>query len=245
MQKLMSHMRSAMQQYNMIDEGDKVAVGLSGGKDSVAMLVALSNLRRFYPNHFDLVAVTLDPCFNDVPGDYSALQTLCDELEIPYILKRPELGKVIFETRKEKNPCSLCARMRRGALHDAAKAAGCSKLALGHHMDDAAETFLMNLLNGGHIGCFSPVTYMSRKDITVIRPMIFCRESEPARVCRKLDLPVVKSQCPADGVTERQHVKELLTALEKDYGDVRSKIIYAMQDKHIDRWGVGDGRENY
>ena len=245
MQKLMSHMRSAMQQYNMIDEGDKVAVGLSGGKDSVALLAALSNLRRFYPNHFDLVAVTLDPCFNNVPGDYSALQTLCDELEIPYILKRTELGKVIFETRKEKNPCSLCARMRRGALHDAAKAAGCSKLALGHHMDDAAETFLMNLLNGGHIGCFSPVTYMSRKDITVIRPMIFCRESEPARVCRKLDLPVVKSQCPADGVTERQHVKELLTALEKDYGDVRAKIIYAMQDKHIDRWGIGDGRENY
>lgn len=245
MQKLMSHMRSAMQQYNMIDEGDKVAVGLSGGKDSVALLAALSNLRRFYPNHFDLVAVTLDPCFNNVPGDYSALQTLCDELEIPYLLKRTELGKVIFETRKEKNPCSLCARMRRGALHDAAKAAGCNKLALGHHMDDAAETFLMNLLNGGHIGCFSPVTYMSRKDITVIRPMIFCRESEPARVCRKLDLPVVKSQCPADGATERQHVKELLTALEKDYGDVRSKIIYAMQDKHIDRWGVGDGTETY
>ena len=245
MQKLMSHMRSAMQQYNMIDEGDKVAVGLSGGKDSVALLVALANLRRFYPNRFDLVAVTLDPCFNNEPGDYSALQTLCDELEIPYILKRTELGKVIFETRKEKNPCSLCARMRRGALHDAAKAAGCNKLALGHHMDDAAETFLMNLLNGGHIGCFSPVTYMSRKDITVIRPMIFCRESEPARVCRKLELPVVKSQCPADGATERQHVKELLTALEKDYGDVRSKIICAMQDKHIDRWGVGDGIENY
>ncbi len=245
MQKLMSHMRSAMQQYNMIDEGDRVAVGLSGGKDSVALLVALANLRRFYPNRFDLVAITLDPCFGGVPGDYSALQTLCDELEIPYILKRTELGKVIFETRKEKNPCSLCARMRRGALHDAAKAAGCHKLALGHHMDDAAETFLMNLLNGGHIGCFSPVTYMSRKDITVIRPMIFCRESEPARVCRKLNLPVVKSKCPADGATERQHVKELLTALEKDYGDVRSKIIYAMQDKHVDRWGVGDGTEKY
>ena len=171
MQKMMSHMRSAMQQYNMIDEGDKVAVGLSGGKDSVAMLVALANLRRFYPKPFDLTAITLDPCFNNEPGDYSALQSLCDGLEIPYILKRTELGKVIFETRKEKNPCSLCARMRRGALHDAARAAGCNKLALGHHMDDAAETFLMNLLNGGHIGCFSPVTYMSRKDITVIRPM--------------------------------------------------------------------------
>ena len=245
MQKLMSHMRSAMQQYNMIEEGDRVAVGLSGGKDSVAMLVALANLRRFYPKHFDLTAITLDPCFNNEPGDYSALQSLCDEMEIPYILKRTKLGKVIFETRKEKNPCSLCARMRRGALHDAAKAAGCNELALGHHMDDAAETFLMNLFNGAHIGCFSPVTYMSRKDITVIRPMIFCRESEPGRVCRKLNLPVVKSKCPADGATERQHVKELLTALEKDYGDVRSKIIYAMQDKHIDRWGVGDGYENY
>ncbi len=238
-------MRSAMEKYNMIESGDRVAVGLSGGKDSVAMLAALANLRRFYPKPFELVAITLDPCFNDEPGDYSALQTLCEELEVPYILKRTELGKVIFEMRKEKNPCSLCARMRRGALHDAAKEAGCNRLALGHHMDDAAETFMMNLLNGGHIGCFSPVTYMSRKDIYVIRPMIFCRESEPSRVCRNQNLPVVKSKCPADGVTERQHIKEMLTGLEKDYGDIRSKIIYAMQDKRIDRWGIGDGCEHY
>lgn len=233
-------MRSAMEKYNMIQDGDRIAVGLSGGKDSTAMLAALANLRRFYPKSFELTAISLDPCFNDVPTDYTLLEKLCEELEVPYIIKRTELGKVIFETRKEKNPCSLCARMRRGALHDASKAAGCNKLALGHHMDDAAETFMMNLLNGGHIGCFSPVTYLSRKDIYVIRPMIFCRESEPARVARRMNLPVVKSACPADGVTERQHIKEMLTAFEPDYGDIRSKIIGAMQNKGIDGWGVDE-----
>lgn len=245
MQKMMSHMRSAMEKYSMINDGDRVAVGLSGGKDSVSMFYCLAEMRRFYPKKYDLVAITIDPCFDDVPGDYSELSRLCDELGVEYVIKRTELAKVIFDTRREKNPCSLCARMRRGALHDAAKAAGCGRLAMGHHMDDAAETFLMNLFNGGHVGCFSPVTYLSRKDLYMIRPMIFCRESEPARVARKLGLPVVKSRCPADGATERQHVKEMLTALEKDYGDVRSKIIGAMQRGDIDGWGPGTGVVEY
>ena len=148
----MSHMRSAMEKYNMITAGDRVAVGLSGGKDSTAMLVALANIRRFYPEPFELVAISLDPCFGGEETDFSPLQKLCEEIGVEYIIKRTELGKIIFETRNEKNPCSLCAKMRRGALHDAAKAAGCNKVALGHHMDDAAETFMMNLLNGGHIG---------------------------------------------------------------------------------------------
>ncbi|MBQ2965314.1 MAG: tRNA 2-thiocytidine biosynthesis protein TtcA [Clostridia bacterium] len=238
MQKMMSHMRSAMEKYNMIQDGDRVAVGLSGGKDSTAMLVALANMRRFYPHKYELVAISLDPCFGGRETDFSPLEKLCKELEVEYIIKRTQLGEIIFETRKEKNPCSLCAKMRRGALHDAAKAAGCNKVALGHHMDDAAETFLMNLLNGGYIGCFSPVTYMSRKDIFVIRPMIFCRESEPARIVRRMGLPVVKSRCPADGVTERESMKEQLTAFEKKYGDIRSKIITAMQHKGIDGWGI-------
>ena len=238
MQMMMSHMRSAMEKYNMVEDGDRIAVGLSGGKDSTAMLVALANMRRFYPKKYELAAISLDPCFGGVQTDFSPLEKLCEELDVEYIIKRTELGKIIFEVRQEKNPCSLCAKMRRGALHDAAKAAGCNKVALGHHMDDAAETFMMNLLNGGYIGCFSPVTYLSRKDIHVIRPMIFCRESEPARIVRRMELPVVKSRCPADGVTERESMKALLTGFEKKYGDIRSKIITALQNKEIDGWGI-------
>lgn len=229
MQKLMSYMRSAMEQYNMVQEGDRIAVGLSGGKDSIAMLAALANMRRFYPVRYELVAITMDPCFNGVETDCSEIAALCERLDVPYKIRRTEIGKVIFETREEKNPCSLCARMRRGVLHDETKAAGCNKLALGHHMDDAAETFMMNLLNGGNIGCFSPVTYLSRKDITVIRPMIFARDSDMVRVIRREGLPVLGSRCPVDGTTERQEVKDLLKSLENKYGDVTNKILGALQ----------------
>ena len=233
MQKLMSYMRSAMERYDMIQAGDRVAVGLSGGKDSVALLYALAQMRRFYPQPYDVLAVSIDPQFGGVPTDYSAIQALCNRIDVPYLIKRTEIGPIIFDVRKEKNPCSLCARMRRGALHDTVKEAGCNKLALGHHMDDAVETFLMNLLNEARIGCFSPVTYLSRKDLTMIRPMVFARESDCARVVRREGLPIVKSKCPADGVTERQNVKQLLNALEKDYDDVRQKILGAMQRGHL------------
>lgn len=226
-------MRSACQQYEMIKEGDRIAVGVSGGKDSIALLTAMANLRIFYPEKFELVAITLDPRFGGEDADYSAIEELCKKLNVEYIIKRTQLAEVIFDIRKESNPCSLCARMRRGALHDAAKAAGCNKIALGHHLDDVAETFIMNLFNGGTLDCFMPVTYLSRKDIYMIRPMIFARESDCARVCRKENLPIVKSKCPADGTTERQEVKEMLSALEKKYGDVRSKILGAMQRKEI------------
>ncbi len=233
MQKLMSHMRAAMQRYEMIAAGDRVAVGVSGGKDSVALLAALAQMRRFYPEPFSVTAISVDPAFGGVETDYGALEAFCEKIDVPFIVKRTQIGQIIFDVRKEPNPCSLCARMRRGALHDAVKAAGCNKLALGHHMDDAAETFMMNLLHEARVGCFAPVTYLSRKDLTMIRPMIFARESDCARVARTLDLPIVKSRCPADGVTERQHAKELLTALEKDYDDVRQKILGAMQRGHI------------
>ena len=229
MQKLMSYMRSAMERYDMIAAGDRVAVGLSGGKDSVALLVSLAQMRAFYPQPYSLFAVSVDPQFGGVPTDYSALEALCAKLDVPYTVRRTEIGPIIFDVRKESNPCSLCARMRRGALHDTVKEIGCNKLALGHHMDDAVETFMMNLLHEARIGCFSPVTYLSRKDLTMIRPMVFARESDCARVVRRMGLPVVKSRCPADGVTEREHTKQLLTALEKDYGDVRQKILGAMQ----------------
>ena len=233
MQKLLSYMRSACQQYDMIKDGDRIAVGVSGGKDSMALLVAMANLRIFYPAKFELVAITLDPRFGGEDADYSEIEELCKKLEVEYIIKRTQLAEVIFDIRKESNPCSLCARMRRGALHDAAKAAGCNKIALGHHLDDVAETFIMNLFNGGTLDCFMPVTYLSRKDIYMIRPMIFARESDCARVARRENLPVVKSKCPADGTTERQEVKEFLNSLEKKYGNVREKILGAMQRKEI------------
>lgn len=233
MQKLLSYMRSACQQYDMIKDGDRIAVGVSGGKDSMALLAAMANLRIFYPAKFELVAITLDPRFGGEDADYFEIEELCRKLDVEYIIKRTQLAEVIFDIRKESNPCSLCARMRRGALHDAAKAAGCNKIALGHHLDDVAETFIMNLFNGGTLDCFMPVTYLSRKDIYMIRPMIFARESDCARVARKENLPVVKSKCPADGTTERQEVKEFLSSLEKKYGNVREKILGAMQRKEI------------
>lgn len=226
-------MRSACQQYDMINDGDRIAVGVSGGKDSVCLLAAMANLRRFYPRKFELVAITVDPRFGGEEGDYSQIEELCKKLDVEYIIKRTQLAEVIFDIRKESNPCSLCARMRRGALHDAAKEAGCNKIALGHHLDDVAETFIMNLFNGGTLDCFMPITYLSRKDIYMIRPLIFARESDCARVVRRENLPVVKSKCPADGHTERQEVKEFLSSLEKKYGDVRHKILGAMQRKEI------------
>lgn len=226
-------MRSACQQYDMISDGDRIAVGVSGGKDSVSLLVGLFELRRFYPAKFDIVAITVDPRFGGEDGDYSQIEELCRRIDVEYVIKRTQLAEVIFDIRKESNPCSLCARMRRGALHDAAKEAGCNKIALGHHLDDVAETFIMNLFNGGTLDCFMPVTYLSRKELYMIRPMIFARESDCRRVARKMNLPVVKSKCPADGATERQEVKEMLSALEKKYGDVRSKILGAMQRKGI------------
>ena len=236
MQLLMSRMRAAMERYDMVASGDRIAVGVSGGKDSLALLAGLAGLRRFYPVPFELVAVTADPGFFNVQTDYSAVQELCGGWGIEYIVRRTELYKVIFETRQESNPCSLCARMRRGILHDMAKAAGCNKLALGHHQDDAAETFMMNLLSGGTIGSFRPVTYLSRKDLTVIRPMIFATEKEIASAARRENLPVVKSPCPMDKTSERQKVKDLLRELEKDYPNLRGKITGAMQRGAISGW---------
>lgn len=236
MQMLMSRMRAAMERYDMIAPGDRVAVGVSGGKDSLALLKGLAELRRFYPAPFEVVALTADPGFFGKEADYSAVQDMCDSLGVEYLIRRTELYKVIFETRKESNPCSLCARMRRGILHDMTKAAGCNKLALGHHMDDAAETFMMNLLSGGTIGSFRPVTYLSRKDLTVIRPMIFATEKEVASAARRENLPVVKSPCPMDKTSERQKVKELIAALEKDYPNLRGKITGAMQRGNITGW---------
>ena len=181
MQRIMGMARKAITEYDMIQNGDRVAVGVSGGKDSVALTMALHWLRRFIGIDYEVVAITLDPCFGGVECDYSPLAELFEREGIEYVIKRTNIGRVVFDVREETNPCSLCAKMRRGALHDTAKELGCNKLALGHHKDDAVETFIMNLFDQGRIGCFSPVSYLSRKDLTVIRPLILAEERKSSR----------------------------------------------------------------
>lgn len=236
MQKLLSLVRAAVDHYNMIEDGDKIAVCISGGKDSMALLICLANLKRFYPKKFELCAITLDPYFFGKEADYSEIQKICDEYNIPYTVKKTELYHIIFEERKESNPCSLCARMRRGLLHDTAKELGCNKIALGHHLDDAAETFIMNLFSGGRAECFSPVSYLSRKDLYMIRPLIFAYEKDITRVVNKENIPIVKSKCPIDEKTNRESTKELLLEFEKTYPALRQKIIGAMQRGEISGW---------
>ena len=176
MQKIMGEMRAAMERYEMVEPGDRIAVGVSGGKDSLVLLSGLASLRAYYPKPFEVVALTIDPCFGGKQADFSPISALCSSMQVEYRLRRSRLGDIIFEERKEKNPCSLCARMRRGILHNMAKEAGCNKLALGHHFDDAVQTFFMNLFYGGKLSCFSPKTYLSRKDLWMVRPLIFCKD---------------------------------------------------------------------
>lgn len=238
MKKILSKTRAAVDDYKMIQNGDKIAVGVSGGKDSVMLLKALCDLKRFYPADFEIVAITLDMRFDKKDGDFSEIQKLCDEYGIEYVIQKTDLYEIIFEIRKEECPCSLCSRMRRGILHDTAKSLGCNKIALGHHLDDAAETFMMNLLIESRIGCFAPVTYLSRRDITMIRPLIYVRESAVEQAMERLNLPVVESRCPANEKTKREDAKILLQKLSEEYGDVPERIIGAMQRGGIDRWDV-------
>jgi tRNA(Ile)-lysidine synthetase-like protein len=221
----------------MIEQGDKIAVGVSGGKDSLMLLKALCELKRFYSKEFTVVAITLDMRFNKEAGDYSAIKKMCEEYGVEYVVRPTDLYEIIFEVRKESNPCALCARMRRGMLHETAKEMGCNKIALGHHLDDAAETFLMNLLLESRVGCFAPVTYLSRRDITMIRPMIYVREREVEQASQRLSLPVVESKCPANEQTKREEIKKLISDLSAVYGDVPERIIGAIQRADIDRWG--------
>ncbi len=236
MQRLAGQMRSAIEKYKMIEPGDSIMIGVSGGKDSVALLAGLSSLRSYYPKPFSLKAVTLDPCFGGEQTDYSPIAHLCERLEVPYQIERVPLGELLFGQQKQQNPCSLCARIRRGVLHNASLAAGCNKIALGHHFDDAVETFFLNLLNGGRIGCFSPVTFLDRKKITLIRPLIFVEERDVSAAVRQERLPIVKSRCPVDGCTARQDVKLLIRSLEKDYKHLRTKVIGAMQRSELNSW---------
>ncbi len=240
MQRMLGYMRKAIQEFDLIQDGDKIAVGVSGGKDSVVLLTGLSMLRRFIGIDYDLLAITLDPYFNGQATDYSPIRALCEQLEIPYIVKDTHIGEIVFDLRKEPNPCSLCARMRRGALHDVAVANGCNKIALGHHFDDAVETFVMNLFNEGRLGCFSPKSYLSRKQLTMIRPLVFAPENEVRKAAARAGLPIVKSKCPADGATSRQATKEFLAERERLDKGFKDRLFGAMRRAGLDGWEYKD-----
>lgn len=229
---LLSYVRRAVDDYEMIEDGDKIAVGVSGGKDSLALLSALAGLRLFYPKKFELIAITEDMGFEG--SDFSAIAEFCQSLNVPYFVEKTDIAKVIFDIRKESNPCSLCAKMRRGALHGDAKKHGCNKVALGHHFDDAVETFMLNLFFEGRVGCFSPVTYLSRADLTMIRPMIYMPEKEVRAYATKVELPVMKSPCPADGNTKREEMKNLLHNFEREHPGLKYRIFGAIQRGGID-----------
>ena len=230
--RVLSYTRRALDDYNMIEPGDKIAVGVSAGKDSLTLLCAMAELRRFYPVPFELIAITIDMGFEG--ADFSPIQQLCDQLEVPYHVIPTQISSIIFDVRKEKNPCSLCAKMRRGALHNAAKELGCNTVALGHHFDDAVETFMLNLFFEGRIGCFSPVTYLSRVDLKMIRPMLYMPEKDVRYFASKASLPVIKSPCPADGNTQREEMKQLLKDLDRKHDGLRYRIFGAMQRGEID-----------
>lgn len=221
--------------YKMIEEGDRIAVGVSGGKDSLTLLAVLTALRAYYPKHFELEAVTVDM---GLGMDFSPVAALCDRLEIPYFCKQTEIAKIVFDYRQEKNPCSMCARMRRGAINDILVERGFNKVALGHHFDDAVETFLMSLFYEGRISCFEPMTYLSRTGITQIRPMLYIGEQAIANFAEREHLPVVENRCPADKHTKRQEVKELIAVLQKQYPDLKTKIFGSMQRFPLPQWGV-------
>lgn len=239
LKRLLSYARRACDDYHMIEDGDKIAVGVSAGKDSLSLLWVMAELRRFYPKKFELIAITVDMRFGDLdaggePMDFSPIAALCEKLGVTYHVEPSNIAKIVFDVRKESNPCSLCAKLRRGMLNDTAKKLGCNKVALGHHFDDAVETFMLNLFYEGRLGCFSPVTYLDRTDITVIRPFVYAPEKDIRYFAASADLPVVQSSCPADGKTERESMKDFLRELEKNNKGLRHRIFGAMQKAGID-----------
>ena len=236
MQHILGLVRRCVEDYNMIDPGETLAVGVSGGKDSLLTLAALSRLREFYPKPFQVEAITLE---TGMPGmDFSPIADYCETLNVPYTRISVPVYDIVFLERKEKNPCSLCAKLRRGSLHTALTERGIRRIALGHHYDDAVETLLMNLLFEGRIGCFQPVTYLSRSDVTQIRPLLYVKEQQVRNVAAKLDLPIVHNPCPANGETRRQEVKELIESLSERYPDLKQKLFGAMQRYPLYGWDL-------
>jgi tRNA(Ile)-lysidine synthetase-like protein len=237
MQKILGYIRKACQEFNLIDDGDRIAVGVSGGKDSMVLLAGLVKMQIFFEKKYELHAISLDPRFGKTDGDYTPVERLCDELGVPFSLIRTEIAEIVFDIRKEKNPCALCAKMRRGALHDEAKRLGCNKIALGHNKDDVIETFIMNLFREGRVGCFAPKSYLSRKDLTLIRPLVFAPESAVLGACNKSGFEIIKSPCPVDKATERSRVREFIEAREKEDEGFKLRLFGALRKSGADGWG--------
>jgi len=234
MKRIISCVRKAVEDYDMIQEGDRVAVGISGGKDSLILLGALASLSRYYPKKFSVVGLTLDMGYD---ADYSAIKKYCESFGVEHIVKKTNIKEVIFDYRKEENPCSLCAKMRRGALNDFAIEQGCKTVALGHHNDDVLETFMLSLLYEGRINCFSPVTYLDRTGIYQIRPLIYVKEREIKGVVNRYDVPVLKSSCPVDGITKRQEIKDIIRNLDKTVNaGMKKRLFTAISNSEIDGW---------
>ena len=234
LQQLLSYTRKALDDYNMIEEGDKIAIGVSGGKDSLTLLYALSGIRRFYPKKFELEAITVHMGFEEL--DFSAVANLCKELDINYTIVESEISDIVFKHRKESNPCSLCAKMRKGAFNTKAKELGCNKEAYAHHYDDVIETMMMSLIYEGRIHCFAPVTYLDRSDITLIRPLIYVEEQDIKSFRNAFQLPVVKNPCPVDGYTKREYVKQLIKSLGSESPGLRERLFHAIQTSSIQGW---------
>lgn len=233
MQKLIGLVRRCVEDYNMIEVGDRIAVGVSGGKDSLALLVFLAELRKYNHKPFALEAITIDM---GLGMDYSGIQKLCEKLDVPYTIVPTEIATIIFEYRKEKNPCSMCSKMRRGALNQALLERGCNKLALGHHYDDAVETFMMSLLFEGRISCFQPVTNLDRSGVIQIRPMLYLHERTVDNFAEREHLPVLTNRCPVDKETKREEIKQLLFDLSAQYPDLKERIFGAMQRYPLPEW---------
>ena len=239
LQQVLSYVRKAVDDYQMIEEGDRIAVGISGGKDSLTLLYALHGLRRFYPKHFEIHAVTVDLGFENLKLD--KIIELCKNLNVEYTIVKTDIAQIIFEERKEENPCSLCAKMRKGALNQAIKDVGCNKVAYAHHKDDVVETMLMSLIFEGRFHTFSPVTFLDRTGLTVIRPLIYMNEADVIGFVNKYEVPVVKSPCPADGQTKREYVKLLLRDLNLENPGVKERMFTAIINSNMKGWTSFNG----
>ncbi|MGN1327255.1 MAG: tRNA 2-thiocytidine biosynthesis TtcA family protein [Clostridia bacterium] len=234
MKHILSYIRKAVEDYNMIEDGDKIAVALSGGKDSITMLKGLKSLQYFYPKKFELIAISVNPGFDFFDSDF--LRKTCDELDIPFFEEKYDIKQIVFDDRKEKNPCSLCANLRRGILSSAAKRENCTKIALGHNLDDVIETFLMNLFFAGSISTFSPVTYMNRSNLTVIRPLVYAPEKETKRFIKRSGTEIMPKVCPMDGNSTREYIKQLIVTLSVKNPHIKAGIIGAIKRNNINGW---------
>ena len=233
MQRILSYMRKAIEEYNMIEEGDKIAVCLSGGKDSITMLHGFKALQRFYPKKFEIIAISINPGFDFF--DTSLLQSICDNLEIPLFIEESHIKEIVFDIRKEKNPCSLCANLRRGIINTIAIREGCNKIALGHNKDDVLETFMLNLLYTGNINTFAPVSYMDRTKITLIRPLIYAKEKDTKRFIKQNSISTMPKACPMDGTSKREDMKKLIYNIRKDIPKVEANVFGAIT-RNVDGW---------